>query len=645
MVNGVTHSSTSELVIPEGMTKIPNIAFCYFSNVTKIKLPKSLETISDGNFCGHTYLTEITVPSTVTSVGKRAFKGCTALKTATLNNGGYIDSEAFKDCTSLQTVTLNNDGSIFSSAFEGCTSLLTATLNNNGIISYSAFKDCSALTRVNIGSGVTEFYNLGSAYPFSGCSKLTTINVTDLAKYCSIEGLNYLTSSSYGTAESKTLMVNGVALSSTSELDIPEGVTTIEGCAFYSFTNLTKVKIPSTVTSVTFGAFCNCPNLKRIVCLAPTCPSSSGHIATNPENITLRVRGGTASQYKADSRWKDFNIEEYRYEVQELNMYANDGKDLYTDVKALSWTSSDTDVATVNKLNDVSGRVNTKDFVYDGTISTPYKTVTITADLGDYDTYIWKIRVEPNECVLADGNAYKLTEDYEAKKVSYTRTYAEKYKNHLQCFYVPFDVEVTDELLEGYTFYELYMVSQKDVNANGEIEDDEPLVMVLSKIPAGDVIQANMPYYIKPKGATTLTVTAENATLHAAAQGIVSCSTTKYEYTLTGIYETTNIKGHYTMAANGTFKHFSGDTNLGSYRWYMTARNRRAEGAEYENYARPVEIVIDGEDDVTGIVTLQDKASAPKNDKIYTLDGRQVNNTDNLPSGIYIVNGKKVVKK
>ncbi len=623
MVNGYVHSSTSELVIPEGVTSISQYAFRYFPNVTKIRLPKSMKTIDNGDFSDHIYLTEITVPSTVSSVGERAFKGCIALKTA----------------------TLNNDGPIFHSAFEGCTSLLTATLNNHGYIGYDAFKDCSALTRVNIGSGVTGFNNFGFAYPFSGCSKLTIINVTDLAKYCSIEDLNYLTDSYYGTAESKTLMVNGVALSSTSELDIPEGVTTIEGCAFCGFTNLTKVKIPSTVTSVTFGAFCKCPNLKRIVCLAPTCPSSSGSIASNPENITLRVRGGTASQYKADSRWKDFNIEEYRYEVQELNMYANEGKDLYTDVKALSWTSSDTDVATVNKLNDVSGRVNTKDFVCDGTISTPYKTVTITADLGDYDTYIWKIRVEPNECVLTDGNAYKLAKDYEAKKVSYTRTFSEKVKNHWQCFYVPFDIEVTDELLQDFDFAKLYMVSYQDANGNGFIEDGEPLRMTFNKFSAGRILHANMPYYVKAKSACTKTFEATNAVLKAAANGSVNCSTTEHEYSLVGIYETTNVKGWYTMNTQGQFVYCKAETNIKANRWYMAVTSRTGSGADLENYARPIEIYVEGEEETTGIVALEDKASESKNDKVFTLDGRQVTNTDNLPSGIYIINGKKVFKK
>ena len=57
------------------------------------------------------------------------------------------------------------------------------------------------------------------------------------------------------------------------------------------------------------------------------------------------------------------------------------------------------------------------------------------------------------------------------------------------------------------------------------------------------------------------------------------------------------------------------------------------------------EILIDGEDETTGIVALEDKASAQKNDKIYTLDGRQVTDFETLPSGIYIVNGKKMYKK
>ncbi len=624
MVNGNTHSSSNELVIPVGVTEIPNVAFRYFKNVTKIKLPSTMTKIAANNFKDHTYLTEVTLPSSVTSVESEAFRGCTALKTVTLNNSGTIG-----DC---------------------------------------AFKGCTALTRVNIGTGLTGF----ASYLFSGCSSLSEVNVSNLASFCKIAGLEYLTDSYYGTAKEKTLMVNGNTHSSSSALVIPEGVTSISEYAFKYFKNVTQIKLPSTmteiayrnfyghtylkkitlpsrVTSVGSSAFSGCTNLERIVCKANTPPSATNSIASNPSEITLKVPSGKAATYKAANVWKEFNIEEvgtYNYSV---TMRANESKQFVNNMLNKQGVStrvtSNGSIASPTVSSNIVTIKAGNNPTYDGSTSNPCKLAVIRLYLEEGDVLTYGVTVAPREVELTDGNAYKNTKEFEVDKVSYTRTYAEKYANHLQCFYVPFDVEVTDELLEDFTFYKLYMVSQKDANGNGEIEEDEPLVMLLNKIPAGQVMKANMPYYIKPKAASTLTVTAENAKLYAAANGTVSCSTTENEYTLTGIYDKTNIKGHYTMAANGTFMHFSGDTNLGSYRWYMTVRDRMANGAEYANYARPIEIIIDGEDDTTGIVALEDKASASQNDKIYTLDGRQVTDFETLPSGIYIINGKKVFKK
>ena len=314
--------------------------------------------------------------------------------------------------------------------------------------------------------------------------------------------------------------------------------------------------------------------------------------------------------------------------------------------KALSWTLSDDTYATLDGTMYGNGRyIEKKTLSYDVTTKQPYKTTDVTAVLDNGDLYVWKIKIYPRYVTLTDGDAYKNSEEFHPDRVTYTRTYAAKYAGNLQCFYVPFDVEVTDDLLEDFTFYKLYMVSQKDENGNGEIEEDEPLVMLLNKRPAGQVLTANMPYYIRPKAESTLTVTAYNTTLYAATNGKVSCSTTEKEYTLTGNNASKNIKGYYTMSAKGNFSYYTKDTTLGSYRWYMSVRDRMGSGAEYENYARPIEILIVGEDDTTGIASLEDKASASKNDKIYTLDGRQVTDFETLPSGIYIVNGKKIYKK
>ena len=652
MVNGTTHSSTSELVIPEGVDSISQAAFRYFSNVTKIKFPSSLKTIVYDNFYGHTYLTEITVPSTVSSVGKRAFSGCTALKTATLNNNGSVGEFAFASCTALQTVTLNNKGKI----------------------GYSAFKDCSTLTRVNIGGGVNDFvysyqqapYGTINAYPFAGCSKLATINVTDLVSFNNNLNIKYLTDGEYGTAEKKTLMINGKGVWGDEILYLPEEMTSYNNSALRYFSNVQRISLPSTMTtvdgfyghsyltnvtlsskveSVTKNAFANCSNLKRIVCLATTCPSTTGSIATEPSSITLKVPYGTASLYKAADVWKEFNVEsgkQYVYDIDVLqSVKLSNLHNILTTEKALSWNSSNTAVATVN-----DGVVTGTNFVYDGSTLQPAKYVKITAELEDGDYYFCGVHVTPKEVALTDGNAYRLATDLEAEKISYVRTYKSTVVGKWQPLYVPFDIEITDELLQNYDFAKLYMISQKDENNNGEIEANEPLVLVINKLQVGHVLHANMPYFVRVKSAGTKTITVNNTELKAAANGFVNCSTTEHEYSLVGIYEASPVPNKYVMTVNGGYTYTGNSTNkLGANRWYLEATSRTGSGADLENYARPIEMLVEGEDDTTGIIALEDKVPASKNEKIYTLDGRQVTDFENLPSGIYIVNGKKVFKK
>ena len=683
MVNGVTHSSSSVLVIPEGIKSITNSAFRSFSNVKKIQIPSTIGEIYSSTFYGWKYLTDVTL-NNKGNIGKYAFQNCTALKNVTINNsynGTLIREGAFENCTALTNFTLNNTAQVYvyHDTFTGCTALTTVTLNNvqtdnPGIIYIDdeAFMTCTGLTRVNIGGkGNVSFGFQGDTgvRPFKGCSKLSVVNIEDLLSFLNTSaGMLLLSDGKYGTAEEKTLMIKGSTFSSTSELVIPEKVYASHGRFFRSFKNVTKIKLPSTIktipdndfagnkylkeitlpttlTSVGSGSFSNCPNLERIVCPALTPPSATNSIVDNPSNVTLKVMYGYYSVYKSASVWKNFNIingNYYKQNTSYLKVLAskNLNQSISSSLKAFSWTTSNSSVATVS-----NGVVTALNYVYSGTTADPYKGVSIRAKLDNADVYDFPITVTPREAALTDGNVYRNTRDFNAEKITYTRTYAEKYANHLQCFYIPFDVEVTDELLEDYTFYKLYMISQKDENGNGEIEDNEPLVMLLNKIPAGQVMHANMPYYIKPKAASTLTVTAKNTTLYAAENVTVSCSTMQKEYSLTGVYEPTNIKGYYTMSAKGNFSYYTQDTNLGSYRWYMSVRDRMARGEEHEDYARPIEILVDGEDETTGIVALEDKASAQKNDKIYTLDGRQVTDFETLPSGIYIVNGKKMYKK
>ena len=672
MINGTTHPSTDELVVPEGVTVIKNEAIRYFKNVTKINIPSTVTEIQDRNFVYCKYLTEINLPLTVTSVG----------------------DWAFRDCTGLQTVTINN-----------------------GSIGNGAFYDCTSLTRVNIGSGLIEFeYEGGTGHPFRGCSNLVNINISDFNSFNDIKKLIYLTDSYYGTPEEKILMVNGTALSSTDELVIPEGVTEINNEAIRYFKNVTKINFPSTVTEITNrtfeyckylteitvpstvttvgggafryctglrivtlnnkgsvggwafnyctslfrvnigadvtkvdeNAFANCENLRRIVTKAITPPSTTGSIASNPSEIQLKVTNSSSiSAYQAANYWKEFNIIGPQTSTEDRPMYVLETLDLkglaleYGNPLSWSIEGNDETVATV----DNNGVVTSKNFIYDGSTSLPYKTAKVIVNLEDGDTFICNVNVYPREVVLTDGNAYKNTVYYMPERITYTRTFSSRVAGNWQCFYVPFDIEVTDELLEDFDFAKLYMVCYQDKNGNGVVDEGEKLMMMVNKLSVGMTLHANMPYYVKAKSACTMTFEATNAVLKAAANGTVTCSTTEHEYSLVGVYETTNVKGRYTMNVNGQYDYYSIDANMKPYRWYMEIASRTESGADLENYAHSIEILVNGEDDTTGIVALEDKVSAQQNDKIYTLDGRQVTDFETLPSGIYIVNGKKVFKK
>ena len=596
MINDYAHPSTRTLEIPEGVTSISPYAFRYFSNVTKIVIPSSVKDIPANNFYGHTFLTEV-------------------------------------------------------------------TLNNKGYIGHSAFQNCSSLTRVNIGSGVTELksytFEVSSnytiyEYPVEGCSKLSTINVKDLKAYCAIKDLFYLTKSSYGTASNKTLMVNGSALSSTSVLEIPEGVTSIPTDAFHGFTNLTKIKIPSTVTSVGWDAFSYCSNLERIICKATTCPSVKGSIATNPGSITLKVPTGTASLYKSASIWQKFNVEEGKVITNNMDMKANKTTELAIPLKAISWSVSDESMASLTgdfASDGISRFVSSGDFVYDGTTEEPYKTVIITAKLEDFDTYIWNIKVYPSEITLTDGNAYKNATDFEAEKISYTRSFSKA--GAWFALYLPFAIDI-EAYKNDFDIAEIFTICPTtDTNGDGIVDASDSKKLILSRLNSG-MTQPNAPYMIRTKAAKEYTIVSNNTTLASAEINEVEFATSRSQYTVKGIYDAGfYVKpgdNNYYMATSGSVSFATTkNVNIKPNRWFMHEEAKDYCGSSASNSASKFIIEVVGEDlDETTAIKLingETVSSNGKSNSAYNINGMKVDASKNLPSGLYIINGKKVFKK
>ncbi len=125
----------TDVVIPEGVSKIGSYAFSGDAGLTSITIPSNVTSIGKDAFSYCWGLTTLTIPEGVTSIGSCAFWGCTGLTSINIPVGvTTISKELFHGCTSLSRVTIP----------EGVTS-----------IGEDAFSNCN-LSSIIIPSSVTE---------------------------------------------------------------------------------------------------------------------------------------------------------------------------------------------------------------------------------------------------------------------------------------------------------------------------------------------------------------------------------------------------------------------------------------------------------------------------------------------------------
>ena len=143
----------------------------------------------------------------------------------------------------------------------------------------------------------------------------------------------------------------------------------------------------------------------------------------------------------------------------------------------------------------------------------------------------------------------------------------------------------------------------------------------------------------------------ENATLNSttevAPQIILADG---YDFAITGTYsklsgaDNAELAASYGVSVNGRFAKIGDGTEpntgtLGAFRYYVQIKEGSGDGENIKT-AREISIRVSGEsDDATGIVEIE--SGKVKTENCYDLSGRCVQNAQ---KGIFIVNGKKVVK-
>ena len=249
--------SIQSVIIGEGVTSIGDYAFYECSNLASATVPESVTSIGAHAFSSCRSLA-LTIPENVTRIGEYAFYGCQKLTSAVIPEGvTSIGDFTFYGCHKLATLVIPKSvTSIGNYAFEYCRSLESVTIPE-GVTSIGdfAFMQCKKLASVTLSASVTSIGKL----VFNECGSLTSITVdANNVKYASDErGALF--------DKDKTILLKYPTANTTTSYAIPEGVTTIEDCAFYDCKSLESVTLPKGVTSIGQFAFLNCNSLVSVI--------------------------------------------------------------------------------------------------------------------------------------------------------------------------------------------------------------------------------------------------------------------------------------------------------------------------------------------------------------------------------------------
>lgn len=306
--------------IPRTITTIQSDAFTGCNNLREVHISdltawcnidfsdSSHFYYAQGLYLNDELITDLVIPDGVTKINEFPFSGCRSLTSVTMGDSvTVIEKYAFTDCTNLTSVTIGDSVTVIEKcAFSDCTNLTSVTIPPSVTKIDNSFHGCINLKEVHI-SDLTawcridfiEGHFIDGDYPpsplgyaerlYLGDELITDLKIPDKVNtikykaFYSWDGLRTLT-----TGNSLEYIASRVFM----------------GCD-----NLTYVTIGSSIKGIGDHAFSQCRRLESIMCLSEK-PCGLGKEVFDDYRTTTRgtlyVPAGSKEAYQ-NSDWSIFN--------------------------------------------------------------------------------------------------------------------------------------------------------------------------------------------------------------------------------------------------------------------------------------------------------------------------------------------------
>jgi len=656
----------ASIIMPNSLMSIGYYSFHNCRALTSITIPNSVTYIDDYAFCGCAGLSSLTIPNSVTGIASSAFNDCSGLTSIKVEDGNaiydsrngcnaiietsIIDSSwstlvlgckntvipntvtsigdyAFYGCSGLTSITIPNSvKKIYSNAFRGCSGLTSLIIPNSVVsIESHAFEDCSSLSSITIPNSLTS---IGLSV-FSGCGGLTSI-ISEIVDPFEISDDVF---SDYTKAT----------------LTVPSGTKSKYQATNYwnKFTNIVEASGGSTATEVTFTS--NQITYKGTVSSKTAEVKSVDTGVANLEVPSSVSYDGTT--YQVTSIADDaLSNRTFNYVSLPSTVKTVSSSTFYNSrLGALIWKASASLSSSV--FSNMAMPVSSNFLLYVNSTSYAPSNVKNVVINSSAQTIL----------LSDDGGDFYCPKAFTAQSISYTHNYSMTTGGSgkgWETLALPFDVQKIEHSTKGiltpFALYDTNSTSQRpfwlyELGSNG--------------FRRSEGIKANTPYIISMPNNTSydseyvltgdvtfsatsvqVRVTSSVTTAISGSKRFVPAFSTVAKGSSVYALNVSNQKVSNSSSYDSGSRFISNLRSVYPFEAYMTTSS---------SGARMLNIGIEFEDDATDIDIIPSANGEQGVVKVYSLNGTLVLQTDReslqkqwepLPAGIYIVNGKKMVK-